>query len=247
MSQATSGELTVSLDGTPRIQTQFLTSTFGGYLPPDLVLLDLLTLTRQLDHTDETACTPLSPAIVDHINQIQVAAMKSIGLLVRRGGCRFDQKAVNLLSLTDALLIVYDANDEPLQRLGGLHPTDGYLSTPAIMIPFRTAELIQSALATTGTSPPVVSASLFSSPSPIGSSSSSSSQWIDIALAEWEESDENKLLQIEGFKMKYASASSSLSGLERDDLMAWLERKRKTIDHSAAAAGVASGRRGEEL
>jgi hypothetical protein len=169
--------------------------------------------------------------------------MKPIGLLVRRGGCRFDQKAANLLSMTDTLLVVYDAKDEALQRLGGIHPTDGYLSIPAIMIPFHTVEIIQTALATSS-SPLVVTATISTTAS--SSLTGSSSQWIDIALTEWEENDENHVLQLEGLKLKYAShepsSPSRSSSLEKDDLMAWLERKRKSLIKTGGP-----GQNGEEL
>jgi hypothetical protein len=166
------------------------------------------------------------------LNQIQASSPKPIGLLVKRGGCRFDQKALNLQAMTDrgltrplGLMIIYDVNDEPLQRLGGLHPTIGDLFIPAIMIPFRTAEIIQSALSSH--SDTSITATVSSSYALNGFS-----DWIEIALTEWEEEDENKLLQIEGLKLRFSHSKNKEKKeeeVERDDLMAWLERKRREV------------------
>lgn len=234
--QVTWGALTVSIKNTPRIQASFLTSTFGGYLPKDLVLVDLTALTRQSQGDGEaltdTACSEISSNIIQLLNQIQVSSSKPIGLLVKRGGCRFDQKAWNLQAMTDnglthplGLMIIYDVNDEPLQRLGGLHPTDGYISIPAIMIPFHTAEMIQSTLSSH--SDTSITATVSSSYALNGFS-----DWIEIALTEWEEEEENKLLQIEGLKLKFSNYKSKEMNeelVEKDDLMAWLERKRQGV------------------
>jgi hypothetical protein len=229
----------VSIQDSPQIQATFLTSTFGGSLPKDLLLVDLATLIHQSKshqggETSDDACTVISSDTILLLNQIQAAhasassSPKPIGLLVKRGGCRFDQKAWSLQAMTEhglthplGLMIIYDANDEPLQRLGGLHPTDGYLSIPAIMIPFHTAEFIQSALSSSASTS--VTGSLSSSYSPSGFT-----DWVEIALTEWEEEEENKLLQLEGLKLRFAQTEGGRE-VERDDLMAWLERKRRQV------------------
>lgn len=231
----------MSIGNIPTIRTQFLTSTFGGYLPRDLIILDLSLLFHQfsnIDASNDNACSKIPVEISQYIGKIQATLTQPIALMVKRGGCRFDQKAYNLEMMKNdgliqplSLMIIYDIHDEPLQRLGGLHPTDGYLSIPAIMIPFRTAELIQSALKNykVDTSSAPITASISSSYSTNGFS-----DWVDIALTTWEDQDENQLLQLEGLKLKYSREASkgfeSQDSIERDDLLAWLERRKRKLE-----------------
>lgn len=231
----------MSINNLQSIRTQFLTSTFGGYLPPNLIIFDLSFLMRQYPNTEhstnDNACRQIPLEISQHLNKIYSSSTTPIALMVKRGGCRFDQKAYNLEKMKEhglrhplSLMIIYDIHDEPLQRLGGLHPTDGYLSIPSIMIPYHTAELIQTALEQTN---------LEINSSPVTATLSSSyttsvfSDWVDIALTSWEVKDENQLLQLEGLKLKYSRGEIKRSdNIERDDLLAWLERKRNKIERN---------------
>ncbi|CAE7714916.1 unnamed protein product, partial [Symbiodinium microadriaticum] len=76
----------------------FLTSTYGGLLPADepLRVVELTSLVS--DKMMSLGCSPL-PAAVD---------VGGAAVLVSRGGCRFDEKALHIQDLGATMVIVYD-------------------------------------------------------------------------------------------------------------------------------------------
>jgi hypothetical protein len=99
--------------GGPRFD--FLTSNFGGLLPPGRTPL----ATPLAASSD--ACAPFSSSGPGAV-------------LVTRGNCPFDVKAVNVQAAGGSLVVVEDPLDRSLQRLGGAHPLDGQAGIPSIAI-----------------------------------------------------------------------------------------------------------------
>lgn len=166
------------------MSADFLTSSFGGRLPLEsLPVIDLEKVVS--DSTLATACSPISKEVSRHLNS-------HFALLVRRGGCRFDLKVLNAQQAGARVVILYDPEDRALQRIGGLHPTEGYVDIPAIIIPLSAAVSVQSSEKT-----------VFVSLTP-ASDDTLSSKWIDVAYIVWEEDLSNRLIQLEGLIQKYS-------------------------------------------
>jgi hypothetical protein len=106
----------------------FLTSNFGGLLPPGR-----LPLTVSASIGD--ACQPLEPQDID--------ATTDAAVLVTRGNCPFDEKVINVQNAKGALVVIEDPADRSLQRIGGSHPLDGMAGIPSIAISFQCSEYIR--------------------------------------------------------------------------------------------------------
>jgi hypothetical protein len=182
----------------------FLTSTYGGYLPAGTPLSVVEMTTLVSDASLATGCLPL-PSTVEASGKV---------VLVVRGGCRFDEKAKNIQDTGAVMVMVYDPADSALQRLGGQHPTMGFVRIPAVMVSQACVDAIRAA-----------SSEVTVTLSPM-SHSSGFDKWIDVAYTEWAVGVEGQLLQIEGMIQKYGG------GGDMSDIVQWLRRR---------AAKLASG------
>ena len=178
----------------------FLTSTFGGLLPAGLAL-PVVELSSQVTGEESSAgCAPLPTAV----------NVTGAAVLVARGGCRFDEKTLFIQEAGAALVVVYDPQDRALQRLGGSHPTQGYLRIPAVMVSMSFIEAYREA---TGAGR-AVTITLSPEMSPSGAD-----KWIDVAHTEWAEGVEDQLLQLEGMVQKYGRPG------DMPDIERWLRRR----------------------
>lgn len=103
----------------------FLTSNFGGLLPPGRLSVTVSALVGD-------ACAPLSSL-----------STPSAAVLVTRGNCTFDEKVLNVQGGGGAIMIVEDPQDRHLQRIGGSHPLDGQAGIPSIAIPLQCSQYIR--------------------------------------------------------------------------------------------------------
>lgn len=188
---------TLQLTGT-RDSFDFLTSTYGGYLPAGIPLsvVELTSLVEDVSLAN--GCSPL-PSTIEATGQV---------VLVARGGCRFDEKAKHIQETGASMVMLFDPEDSALQRLGGQHPTMGYVRIPAVMVTLACVEAIR-AMTTVST------ASVTFTPMP---HSNGFEKWVDVAYTEWAIGLEDQLLQIEGMVQKYG-------GEDMPDIERWLRRR----------------------
>lgn len=169
----------------------FLTSTFGGYLPTQTLSV--------VAATPRDACSPLTHRV------------SNSAVFVQRGNCRFDVKALHAQEAGARLVIIGDFTDSALQRLGGMHPTGGYVGIPSVIIPGPGAVTMEGYLANGD-----VTVTLHPEQDSTGADI-----WIDLAHTEWAEDDEDKASQLEGMLEKYRTSGA--------DVTAWLKRQLENI------------------
>lgn len=182
----------------------FLSSTYGGYLPADRPF-PVVDLSSIVSETSSSLGCALLPSDIDTTGK---------AVLVARGGCRFDEKAFNIQQSGASMVIIYDPDDNALQRLGGLHPMQGYVEIPAVMVSPSFVEAIH-ASSSAGKAATVVFSPV---PNSVGFD-----KWVDVAYTEWSTSEDvyDQLLQIEGMAQKYASDSP--------DIERWLRRRAQRL------------------
>jgi len=198
--EITWGRARLDLSAGNTLECDFLTSTYGGLLP--ISAMPVSDLASLADPSAGDAC----------IGGLSSINAKGGALLVPRGGCRFDEKALAVQETGARLMVVYDTDDNAMQRLGGLHPVMGYVGIPSVMIPLPCAEKVKASISSGNR------AELTLTPS---SDSSGHDDWIDVAYMQWEEADDNRLLQLEGLMNKYSKAST--------DIVDWFDRVSKRI------------------
>lgn len=188
----------------------FLTSTYGGLMPVSVPL-------RAVRAVPEDACTELK---LDHMPDFHAG----YALIVDRGRCPFGQKSLNAQLAGAALVILIDREDPALQRPGSVHPIAGYVEIPSILIPWDGANYLLTELDKSREYSVSVDGDQ-SETSVRGSVSfdlicaqdaSLSSDWIDIAFAQFPELLEERRSLIEGMIEKYAG---------KHDIVSWLRRK----------------------
>lgn len=135
---------------------------------------------------------------------------KNSAVVVYRGFCKFDEKVKQIQESGASVVIVVDPKDSALQRLGGVHPTAGYVKIPSI---FTTYGLYDKYIKECNGKCTI---SLVPE-----TSSVIADHWIEVAHTIWADEDADKLAQIEGLMHKYKEQSA--------DLAAWLRRKTSLI------------------
>ena len=244
----------------------FLTSNFGSLLPTQQPVRVLLA--EPVD-----ACSELQ--VPTHIVDIARKATAAGGLhitpadyyagaavVVHRGNCRFDHKALHVQAAGARVMVVVDVQDNALQRVGGMTPEVGFVGIPSVIITAPGGQYLQSVLQSTVSVPSSSSSSSSSrkdkkedrkntaqeetdskhSPTIAVTSnvhaefvpapdSSVADRWIDLAFTQWSESDEDRLLQLEGLSQKYSQPQHQQHQVSQqsNEIVAWLQRRMDEI------------------
>lgn len=105
----------------------FLTSNFGGLLPSGRIPLATPASASASAPAVGDACLPLA-----HLDRDPTATAAAV--LVTRGNCPFDAKAIHVQEAGGNVMVIEDPMDRSLQRIGAAHPLDGYVGIPSIAI-----------------------------------------------------------------------------------------------------------------
>lgn len=221
---------TAAQGGTQVRSFDFMTSNFGSVLPThtalELVQAEVI-----------NACTPLvedatklPAALVVGEDGEAVPAPEALSLspyanravLVHRGGCRFDTKALHAQEAGASLLVIVDVDDNPLQRVGGQQPQAGYVGIPTIIVTAAAGDHLRSQLA--GKSD--VSAAPVTIEVLPASDSAGADAWIELAFTEWSGAKDQLVIQLEGLIQKY-TALQKKGASWGGEITAWLKRKLK--------------------
>jgi hypothetical protein len=184
---------------------QFLTSEFGGQLPAFNSSYGIL-VADPLD-----ACESLKNA-KDSYGRI---------VIVVRGNCRFDVKAMHVDAIGGRLTVIVDRDDNPLQRLGGLQPTAGMVGIPSILVHADFLDFIRS---TTDLS------SIEARIEP-GDGYAVSDAWIEVAHMEWESNYDALKGQLDDLIRQYQDKKLV------QEVVDWLKRKLKKLHQSSPELG----------
>lgn len=198
---------------------EFITSNFGGRLPLDDDTLLSVVLADPLD-----ACEPLKNNGDDIAGAVVV---------INRGNCRFDVKALNAQAAGARLALVIEADDNSLQRIGGNQPTAGYVGIPSILASAPCGSFINASIAKGVGGSANLKARLTA-----GVGSTVMDDWIDIAYTEWSTTSEDQIMQIEGLIQKYNRGSG-----RHVEIVDWLRRRERRI--SAGGSTSAEDTRSE--
>lgn len=148
------------------------------------------------------ACQPFSQHFLGSLNTDK----SPFAVMVRRGGCRFDEKAMIVESSGASLMLVVDPQDGALQRMGG-----GALSSevgmPSVLAPAPMADFISSLL------PRQLIVTLTPH-----EGSEIADEWIDVALTNFAEDPVERQLQVEGLVQRFLQSGNA-------DVVAWLRRQ----------------------
>eukprot|EP00981_Chlorochromonas_danica_P002979 scaffold601_cov170-Ochromonas_danica.AAC.40 len=180
---------------------EFLSSNFGAPLPVESSLRVVLA-----DPID--ACSPLMNIISEDKDYV--------ALVVHRGGCRFDVKALHGQEAGARMIIVVDVDDEPLQRLGALAPGVGYIEVPNVLVTAEAGRFLESSAEGGSATVEVLP----------GSDNSGFERWLEIAYTTWAEDPEEHVMQLQGLVQKFQET-------ENHDIVSWLQRRIQEIDHEA--------------
>ena len=209
---------------------EFLTSNYGSQLPVHNPLQ------MRLAYPDIQGCSPLlipanhimkeievdssSLDIISnhHSNSNQFSYYDKKAVIVHRGGCRFDIKALYAQEVGADLLIIIDIEDNALQRVGGKSPEAGYVGIPSIIITMVAGNYIHSIIDNSNQNDLNVS-TLELIPS---RNSNGSDLWIELAITEWADDHHEQIMQIEGLIQRYSQSNSI-------EIVAWLNRKLDNI------------------
>lgn len=223
------GKMKVSNLATGEVKVvEYLTSNYGANIPvhrsfpisfaqpvelcnPDNTTLTMKTLAdrESEDKTELTVETGVSGA-----TKAESSLLFNSILIAHRGGCRFDVKTYNAQLLGTRLLAVVDIADNPLQRLGGMHPEAGYLGIPGILITAEAGRYLESQNTAD------LEVEFFPSRTTDGFDN-----WVDISSMDWVENPSDRILQMKGLIQKY-------SDTENLEIVEWLERRIRQIEQS---------------
>ena len=186
---------------------EFLTSNFGGRLPENHDPLPVVMA------VPPDGCSTFSAG--DYTSQ-PLAPRGGFALAFARGGCRFHVKLEHAEAAGARLVVIYEREEEDnaLQRVGGMLPDAGYIGIPCVIVSAPAGVCMRARSSVADTS---VSVSLNSAGDTAGAD-----RWIDLAFTDWAESDEERLLQIEGLSQKHAQAGNV-------EQVAWLRRRADKI------------------
>ncbi len=183
---------------------EFLTSVFGAQLPNEDEQISL----ALADNVE--ACSPLAPS-----DKYLGAAV-----VVHRGGCRFDVKALHVQAAGGRLVVVVDVQDKALQRLGGLQPEAGFVGIPSVIVTAAAGAHLGGVLAS-GSAVAEFSA---------GVGSVVSDAWIDLSFTQWAQEDSDRLIQLEGLVHKHSESAAAQGSIE---IVPWLQRRIHEITYPA--------------
>lgn len=240
---------TVRIRGIVRQGTQvrsfdFLTSNFGSQLPTeaplDVIFADPINACSPLIGNKQQAVKVVEA--VDggssEVGELEAdAKYKDRVVVVHRGGCRFDIKALHAQNAGARLMAVIDVEDNALQRMGGMPPDSGYVGIPSIILTAAAGEHLQGLSdgvamgvdATTGAGANSVTSSSSSSITmevlPARDSAGADS-WIELAFTDWHEDLAQRALQLEGRIQKFSELQQQGgAGAGSGEIVAWLHRR----------------------
>jgi hypothetical protein len=157
---------------------------------------------------------------------------KGKAVVVHRGGCRFDIKTLHAQNAGASFVIVVDVEDNALQRMGGLQPEAGYIGIPSVLVTAPAGRYIHSQISGSGGG--ALTVEVMPARDKAGSEA-----WIELAFTEWQEEEEQLVLQLEGLIKKHEQAQQHVtsSGASKDatstgEIVAWLHRKLDSILNS---------------
>lgn len=204
----------------------FLTSNFGGQLPTSGA-------TSMIYAEPRNACMPLVDAADEVVEDAVLAdgaetvlSSKSskyadLAVVVERGGCRFDVKALHAQNAGARLLVIVDKDDNALQRVGGMQPDSGFVGIPTVIVTAAAGDHLQVLL---GPQAETTTVSLEITPS---RDNTGADAWIELAHTEWSSDPQQYLLQLEGQILKQTRLQKEGAG--SGEIVAWLHRKRDKI------------------
>eukprot|EP01038_Epipyxis_sp_PR26KG_P008518 gene8518-11515_t len=170
---------------------EFLTSNFGCQLPSSSLTPAILA-----DPID--ACSPIR----------ENGTLGAI-LVVYRGKCRFDTKALHAQQAGARMMLIIDIEDNALQRVGGMNPDVGHVGIPSVIVTSVAGKFIVSHLSQNIN----LTASLIPAKDTIGSD-----EWINVSITQWNEEESDKIAQLEGLVQKYSQNN-------HNEIVSWLRRR----------------------
>jgi hypothetical protein len=203
----------------------FMTSNFGAVLPThaplELVLAEPLNACTSLvgGAPVEVGADGVPVPVTEEAGQHSPYANKAV--LVHRGGCRFDAKALNVQEAGAALVVIVDVDDNPLQRVGGQQPQAGYVGMPSVIITAAAGDHLRGQLSpsTAGTSAVTVEVLP-------ARDSSGADAWIELAFTDWSKEKEQLVMQLDGLIQKYTTLQQK-GAAWGGEIIAWLNRRLK--------------------
>lgn len=204
---------------------EFLTSNYGSQLPvynpiqirqayPDIQgCSPLLIPTNHI--INDIVVDPIASGLdINHPHNPNHSYYERKAVIVNRGGCRFDIKALHAQEVGADLLIIVDIEDNALQRVGGKNPEAGYVGIPSIIVTMIAGKYIYSII-DNNNHDLNATPTLEIIPS---RNSNGSDLWIELAITEWAEDAKELIMQIEGLIQRYSQSESF-------EIVAWLNRK----------------------
>ena len=190
---------------------QFLTSSFGGVLPVDMLKI------MGSDPVD--GCAPFS-------NTAEIAnTTGNVVVAIDRGGCMFQDKLLHAEQAGARLGLILETDDrQALQRIGGNSATSGHIGMPSIICSYSCRQYIRSVLAEDGPSLPTMQLK----PAP---DHSLAEQWIGLVTHEWSRDEVEKAAQMEQLLVQYSHSDDV-------EIRAWLVRQ--IADLRGEPVGVAT-------
>jgi hypothetical protein len=172
---------------------EFLTSNFGAFLPVGFEL-------PVVKASSPLACEPVQNISAALIESHRVSG---VAMIAQRGGCRFDIKARHAQDSGARVLIVYDPEDKPLQRLGGMLPELPFVGIPTVLATVEIGEFLEEG----------DMVEFFPARDITGLE-----HWLEIAHMEWSDNDRDRLMQLEGMVSRYQDT-------DNHDVVSWLQRR----------------------
>jgi hypothetical protein len=139
-------------------------------------------------------------------------------VLVHRGGCRFDTKALHAQNAGARLVVIVDVDDNPLQRVGGMQPTSGFVAIPSVMVTAAAGEHLRSQLSGADAT---VTLEVIPARDSAGADA-----WIELAYTEWATETSALVMQFEGLIQKYTHLQQK-GATWGGEIIAWLNRRLK--------------------
>jgi hypothetical protein len=216
------GKLRIRSISTKESKTfEFLTSNFGGDLPVNMEYpLQYANPLDLCDLSEGNNTVSSEEEIIETSSKGEGIKLPKI-FVAYRGKCRFDVKTLNAQKLGGRALVIIDAEDYPLQRLGGMFPDAGYIGIPSVIVTAEVDRFLASLfLKVEGKiSKDDIVIEFFPS-----KSSDGFDNWLEVAFTEWSEDEKDRLLQLQGLIPKYQET-------ENHDIVSWLNRRIMAIEY----------------
>lgn len=200
----------------------FLTSNFGGQLPTSGSVSLIYAEPRDgceplVGAADEVAEEAVQTDGAETGLSTKPSKYTDLAVVVERGGCHFDLKALHAQSAGARLLVIVDKDDNALQRVGGMQPDSGFVGIPSVIVTKAAGDHLQSLL---GPKAEATSVTLEITPS---RDNTGADAWIELAHTEWSSDPQQLLLQLEGQILKQTRLQKEGAG--SGEIVAWLHRK----------------------